>query len=153
MLFLLLYLESDCYALDANHVVEILPLVGIKQLQSPQRIVGTINYHGTFVPVVDFSELILGRRASARLSTRILLLRCLGDGEPARLLGLIGEKATETMRCEPTDFVSAGITNDDAPYLGAIATRPQGLVQRIEVNKLLSVVLGELVCELTGQTS
>jgi chemotaxis-related protein WspB len=81
------------------------------------------------------------------LSTRIILLRCSGhDGQPC-LVGLVAEKATEIMRCESADFVSAGITNDEAPYLGAIATRPQGLVQRVEPSKLLPKVLGDLVIE------
>ena len=148
MLFLLLYVDSDCYALDASQVVEILPLVSIKRmLRSPQGVVGTINYHGTFVPIIDFSEMVLGRRAPTRLSTRIILLRYSGhDGQPC-LVGLVGEQATEIMRCEAADFVSAGITNDAAPYLGAIATRPRGLVQRIEPSKLLPKVLGDLAIE------
>jgi chemotaxis-related protein WspB len=148
MLFLLLCLDSDCYALDASQVVEILPLVSIrKMLRSPQGVVGTINYHGTFVPIVDFSEMVLGRQAPPRLSTRILLLRCPGqEGQPC-LVGLVAEKATEVMRCEQADFVSAGITNVAAPYLGGIVTRPQGLVQRIELGKLLPAVLGDFVIE------
>ena len=148
MLFLLFNLDSDRYALDTSQVVEILPLVSMKRmLRSPQGVVGTINYHGTFVPIIDFSEMVLGRPAPPRLSTRIILLRCSGqDGQPC-LVGLVAEKATEIMRCESADFVSAGITNDEAPYLGAIATRPRGLVQRIDLSKLLPTVLSNLVIE------
>jgi chemotaxis-related protein WspB len=153
MLFLLLYLDSDCYALDVSQVVEILPFVSVKKmLRSPQGVVGTINYHGTFVPIIDFSEMVLGRRAPTRLSTRILLLRCRGqDGLPC-LVGLVAERATETMRCEAADFVSAGITNIAAPYLGGIASTPRGLVQRIELENFLPKVLGDLVIEQPGSS-
>ncbi len=138
MLFLLLYLDNGCYALDASLVVEVLPLVRIeKPLRSPQGVVGTINYRRALVPVIDLSELALGRPAAPRLSTRIILVRCSEeDGQP-RLLGLIAEKAIETMRCQSADFVPSGITNADASYLGAITMGPRGLVQRIELNKLL----------------
>jgi len=139
MLFLLFHLGDDYYALDASQVVEIMPLVSIKRmLRSPQGVVGTINYHGTFVPVVDLSELALGRPAPPRLSTRIILVRCSEDAAQPRLLGLITAKTTETMRCEAADFVYSGMATDDAPYLGGIATGPRGLVQRIELSKLLA---------------
>ena len=139
MLFLLFQLGSDFYALDAREIVEVLPLVNIrKSLSLPQQFAGTINYRGAFVPVVDLSELILGRGAPRRTNTRIILARyATEDGKPM-LVGLIAENATATMRKEPTDFVASGISNHLAPYLGPIAMGPQGAVQRIELNKLLA---------------
>ena len=53
------------------------------------------------------------------------------------LVGLVAERATETMWCERADFASSGITNDEAPYLGAVIVRPRGLVQLVELDKLL----------------
>jgi chemotaxis-related protein WspB len=149
MLFLLFHLGDDCYALDAGQVVEILPLVTIKKmLRAPHGVVGTINYHGTFVPVVDLSELALGHLTPSRLSTRIILVHCSGDAGQPRMFGLITEKTTETMRCEAADFVYSGIANDDAAYLGGIATGPRGvLVQRIELSKLLSATVPDLLLE------
>src|SRR3989442_31653 len=116
MLFLLFYLDNDCYALDASQVAEVLPLIDIKKmLGSPRGIVGTINYHGTFVPVVDMSEMALGHRAPSRLSTRIILVRRSNEQGQATLLGLVVERATETMWCERADFASSGIGTDEAP--------------------------------------
>jgi chemotaxis-related protein WspB len=71
------------------------------------------------------------------------------DGsEATHLLGLIAEKATETMRCEAGDFVASGISNDKAPYLGPIVSDTRGLVQRIEVNKLLTAAVREVLFRL-----
>jgi chemotaxis-related protein WspB len=139
MLFLLFRLGSDRYAIDASQIVEILPLISIKKvLRSPPGIAGTINYRGAFVPVIDLTELTLSHPAPSRLSTRIILVRCCEDDGTLRLLGLIAENATEIAQCEPNDFVPSGITNELAPYLGPIAMGPHGLMQRIEVNKLLT---------------
>lgn len=147
MLFLLFHLGDDCYALDASQVVEILPLVNTKKmLRSPQGVVGTIDYHGTFVPIVDLTEMLLGHPAPLRLSTRIILVRGSEEAGQPRTLGLIAEKTTETMRCDPADFVHSGIAHDDAPYLGGIATGPRGgLVQHVELRKLLPPSVGNLV--------
>src|SRR5262245_54410538 len=152
MLFLLFHLGSDCYALDTDQVVEILPQVNIRtMLRSPPGIAGTINYRGALVPVIDLSQLALGRPAARRLSTRIILARCAAaDGTPkpsAKLLGLIAEQATETMRCKPGDFVAPGIVNDGAPYLGPIALGPRGPVQQIELGKLMPAPVREALFE------
>ena len=148
MLFLVFHLDNDRYALEASQVVEVLPLVGIKKrLGSPRGVVGTIDYHRTFVPVIDLSELALGHRAPPRLSTRIILVRCSEEKGQSPLLGLVAEKATETMRCEAADFMASGIANDDAPYLGAIAMGAHGAIQRIELKKLLPATVSNLVLE------
>src|SRR3954468_8454666 len=105
MLFLLFELGPDRYALDAREVAEVLPLVTIKHIpQAPAAVVGIFNYRGTPVPVVDVSQLALGRPAERRLSTRIVLVHHEDDGE-RRLLGLIVERVTQTVRREESDFV------------------------------------------------
>ena len=61
------------------------------------------------------------------------------------MLGLIAEKATETMRRDPADFVSAGVTIDAAPYLGPVTADAHGLIQRIEVRQLLPASVRDLL--------
>ena len=137
MLFLLFNLGEDICAIDADSVVEVLPLVDIKTTRhAPRGVVGTFNYRGAFVPVIDLSELAIGRPAPARLSTRIILVRYVEAGQ-MHLLGLIAENTTETLRCDPGAFVPPGITTERAPYLGPIARTVRGTVQRIEVDKLM----------------
>ena len=146
MLFLLFRLDDNRYALDASQIVEILPVCSIEKLAgAPPAVVGIFNYHGSFVPAIDLNELAFGRPATLRLSTRIILLRYAEANRTPRLLALIAEHATETMRCDPSDFVSPGIASDNALYLGPIATGPSGSVQRIDLNKLLPRPLHDLV--------
>jgi chemotaxis-related protein WspB len=137
MLFVLFHLGPDRYAIDAGMVAEILPLVGIKSLpQAPRAVSGVFNFHGSPVPVVDLSRLALGRPSRGRLSTRIILVRYPTEGGE-RLLGLLAEKATETLRRDPADFVSSGVADDQAPYLGPVMADDRGIVQWIDVKTLL----------------
>ena len=55
-----------------------------------------------------------------------------------RLLGLIAEKATETIRREAPEFVESGVVNDRAPYLGSVAPDARGMVQRVDIGRLLT---------------
>jgi chemotaxis-related protein WspB len=138
MLFLLFELANDRYALDVSEIAEVLPLVHLKRIpQAPAGVAGLFNYHGSPVPAIDLSALTLGRPAESRLSTRLILVRYPDDrGEP-RLLGLIAEHATHTMRRAAEDFVVSGVADDQTPYLGPVATDATGVVQWIRPATLL----------------
>lgn len=138
MLFLYFQLGNDRYALDCSQVIEVVPLLGIKRIpQAPAAVAGAFNYRGKPVPVIDLSVLALGRPARHHMSTRIVIVIYPGADSAQHLLGLIAEKATQTLRRDPADFTESGVVNDDAPYLGPVATDANGLLQWIDVKKLL----------------
>ncbi|MFC3108490.1 chemotaxis protein CheW [Undibacterium arcticum] len=138
MLFLLFQLDKDRYALDACQVAEVLPLVGLKQIPgAPSWVAGAFSYHGTPVPVIDLNTLALGRPAQRRLGTRTVLVHYPTPGKDHHLLGIIVEKATETLRRNPEDFTAYGVNNDGARYLGPVLDDPRGLIQWIKVGDLL----------------
>jgi chemotaxis-related protein WspB len=144
MLYLLFQLGDERYVLEARQVIEVLPLVAVRDIpQAPRGVAGVFNYRGAPVPLIDLSALAIGRPAQRWLSTRIVLVR---DGE--QLLGLLAERVTETVRREPSDFVASPVEAAAAPYLGAVATDEHGLIQRIELEKLLS---GTLRAALSGE--
>jgi chemotaxis-related protein WspB len=138
MLFLLFQLGNDRYALDASRVVEVVPLLEMKQLpQAPKGVAGIFNYRGRPVPAVDLSALTLGRPAGERFSTRIIIVNYPDDTGTHRLLGLIAEHATETLRKDPKDFVDSGVKLGQAPYLGPILMQDPSPVQWIYEQRLL----------------
>lgn len=139
MLFLLLRLGRDRYALEAGSVEEVLPLLELKALpQAPAGIAGLFSYHGTPVPVLDLGLLALGRPARRRFSTRIALVK-LADagGEQKKLLGLMAEQMTQTLHRAPEEFTDSGVNCVEAPWLGAVTSDDAGLIQRIDVERLL----------------
>ena len=139
MLFLLFQLGKDRYALDAGQIIEVLPLLALKEVpQSPKGIAGLFSYHGVLVPVVDVCETLLSRPAHPALSTRLVLVRHPDGSGGERLLGFIVEKATGTIQLDPTDFSDSGVANDGTPCLGPVVVDPKGLIQWIEPQKLLS---------------
>ena len=62
MLFLVFELGKDRYAIEASQVVEVLHQVNFKQIpRAPAGVAGILDYHGAPVPLIDLSELALGR--------------------------------------------------------------------------------------------
>ena len=138
MLFILFQLGSERYALDASQVIAVLPRLDMKAIpHAPPAVAGLCNFRGAPVPVIDLSELALGRPSANRLSTRIVLVHLPDPAGQSHLLGLLAERATETLRRDPADFVPAGVSVDAASYLGPVTADARGLIQRIEVQRLL----------------
>jgi chemotaxis-related protein WspB len=139
MLFLLFKLGKDRYALEANRVVELLPLLALTRLpQAPKGVAGIFNYRGQPVPAVDLCELTLGHPAEQRLSTRLILVRYPETAGQSRLIGLVAEHATELLRKEPGDFIDPGVSIGAAPYLGPVLMDAQGPIQWLHEQRLLS---------------
>lgn len=146
MLFLLFHLDRDRYAIDVRQVAEVLPMLAVKRLpQAPPAVRGTFSYHGASVPLIDLCQLALDRPAHTRLSTRIILLHYPDASGQSRLLGLLAEHVTETINLAPSLFQESGVRLEHAPYLGPVASDARGLLQWIEIDKLLPAEVRDLL--------
>lgn len=142
MLFLLLQLGDDRYALKASQIVEVLPLLQLKKLpQSPTGVAGVMDYRNSPVPVLDLSELATKRPSHPKLSTRIIVVNLADGQDEVRLVGLIAENVTETLRRDPGDFVFSGIENSRTPYLGPVVIDTRGIIQWVKPAALLPAPL------------
>jgi chemotaxis-related protein WspB len=147
MLALVFDVDGNRYALDARAVVEVLPFVRVTPVpHAPAGIAGLLTYRGTVVPVVDLSMVMAGRPSAASLSTRLVIVR-LSDDTPARVLALMAERATSTLRRSEQEVVSSAIAVDEAPYLRRVTTDAAGLVQLVDVASLVPpAILDRLYC-------
>jgi chemotaxis-related protein WspB len=151
MLFLLFQLGVDRYALEASRVVEVVPLLELKRLpQAPQGVAGIFNYRGRPVPAIDLSELTLGQPTSERLSTRIIIVSYHDSAGGSHLLGLVAERATETLRREAREFVESGLKLGATPYLGPVLMDGQGTIQWINEQRLLPEPVRQLLFSESG---
>lgn len=154
LLFLLFRLGNDRYALEASRVVEVVPMLDLKQWpQAPKGVAGIFDYRGRPVPAVDLCELTLGRPARALLSTRIIIVNYPDAHGVRHLLGLVAEHATDVMRGDPHSFVDSGLQKGPAPYLGPILMDPHGSIQWVDERRLLSEPVSDLLFSMTAQLS
>lgn len=138
MLFVLFQLGQERYALDAQRVVEVVPLLALKKIaQAPRGVAGMFLYRGRPVPALDLCEIALGRPALEHLSTRIIIVNHSSPTGQEQLLGLIAERVTETLRRDEKDFALAGVTVAAAPFYGPMLTDAQGVIQLINPEKLV----------------
>jgi chemotaxis-related protein WspB len=138
MLFVLFHLGNERYALEAQRVVEIVPLLALKKIpQAPRGVAGMFIYRGRFVPALDLCDLTLGRPAAEHFSTRIIIVNYTLASGAEQFMGLIAERATATLRREPKDFVESGVRLTNSPFLGPMLKDAQGVVQLLNPERLL----------------
>jgi chemotaxis-related protein WspB len=139
MLFILFQIGRDRYALPAGSIIEVLPLMNLKRVPcAPSGVAGVLNYRGTPVPVIDLNEMMVAQPAVRRLSTRIILVNFPLDAQHPRVLGLIAEHATTMIQRSIQDFMETGVESDDARYLGRVTNDAGGLIQWIQIERLLT---------------
>jgi chemotaxis-related protein WspB len=140
MLFILFTLDSERYVIDATQVERLMPLTPQSPPKTipgaPSWVAGVLDYEGAPLPVIDLPALALGRPAAQLMSTRVVLVRYPHAGT-VRLLALLLEGATRTIRLAADAFHDAGIDLPHARYLGPVASEAGGLVQWIRVEHLL----------------
>jgi len=139
MLFLVFQLGKDRYAIEAHRIIEILHLVNLKQIpRAPAGVAGVFDYHGEPVPLIDLTELAVGKPSRKWMSTRIILVKYPVEPSHPRTLGLIAEHATNMIQRSIPDFMETGVESDEARYLGRVTNDGGGLIQWIEVEQLLT---------------
>ncbi len=146
MLLLCFSLGYDRFAIDASVVHEVVPQVKLKDIpKTPAWVAGIICYHGKMIPVLDLCALHLSRKATAYLSTRIILVHYTGCDKTEHLLGFLAEQVTEAIHRQRQDFQSTGIDTPDVPYLGGIAHDRAGMLQWIDIDRLLPESVQQLL--------
>ena len=146
MLFLSFQLGGDRYAVEANRVLEVLPLLELKRLpQAPRGIAGIFNLRGLPVPAIALNELSFGHPAHERLRTRIIVVQYTDTKGSHHPLGLIAENVTQIFHREPSDFVNPGISVAQAPYLGPVLMDVQGPIQWLRIQHLVSEPFRQLL--------
>lgn len=148
MLFLLFELDGDRYALDAGQIVEVMEFSPVKRIPgAPPWIAGAIEGRESPVPVIDVAQLALGRPSRRLRSTRFVVVRYGTETAPrnetsseagtGRQLALIVERATQTLRIDPDQFIGSGVATPNARWLGPVASDEQGLVQWVDAHRML----------------
>ena len=142
--FLIFQADGDRYAIDLAEVSEVLPMLHLKKIpHAANGIAGVFNHHGTPVPAVDLSAMLLSRPARESMSTRIVMVRLKSGNGELRPLGLLAEMATETVRLDTRHFQQPGVSVPATPYMGPVIDDGRGIVQWVDMAQLLSEAVRE----------
>ena len=172
MLLLTFIAGSNRHAVDAAHVVELVPRVPLRAVpHAPEYLAGLLAYRGHVVPVIDLGSLLGSGPCRDRLATRIILVevqpaadsRHDASHDPSirvpnrkRILGLIAEQVSDLMTIRHDQATPPPMVLPWAPYLGPIVQTERGeIVQILGIEALESTALRdtlEAVASLAQET-
>ena len=146
MLLLIFQAGGQTYGLDTRNVIEVGPYALCTPLpHAPAYVAGLTTWRGRTVPVVDLPALIEGTPARPLLSTRLLVVEYSTPGGHSHPLGLVAEKAVETIVFEETRSEPQKVKIPDAPYLNGTTEHAGRLIQRLALDELLPAAVRALL--------
>jgi len=138
MLLITFHIGEEKYAIQVSSIIEIIPMVNLNRLPlTEDYVAGVFNYRGNPAPVIDLCKLYTDTPYRELMSTRIMMIDFKMDNGEKHVLGLIAEKATESINMDIGDFKTTGINIENAPFLRGIANDEHGLVQLVDANLIL----------------
>jgi chemotaxis-related protein WspB len=151
MLLLTFSAGGATYALEAGEVREVVPALALRPVPlAPAFVAGLLRYRGRNVPVLDAGLLLGGPPVPRLMSSRIILVDYPWPEGQARLLGLLAEGATDTLRLAEEELAAPALAVPEAPYLGHLAQAQGRLVQRLKPAELLSAEARALLVAAQG---
>lgn len=150
MLVLTFMIGDYLYGFEAVRVAEVVPPVKSKSLpRAPKFVAGIFNYRGVISPIVDLSMLATDRFSLNMMSTRTIMIDLAelfpGEEKGKKFIGLRAEKVTDMIKLSEVDFENSGIEIPDAPWLGKVARRDDGILQLIRPERLLNAELQKIL--------
>ena len=149
MLYIQFGIDDDRYLLATDQVMTLIPFVEMHPAPTAtDQFPGCINFKGEWVPVIDVVQLLGGRPALPRLSTRIIIFVLAGPKKAHNKVGLLVEKVTELVKLDETRFSTMTSQIRETPGLDALINDESGVLYRVQAEKLLcGHVSGALICD------
>ncbi|MES2076449.1 MAG: chemotaxis protein CheW [Pseudomonadota bacterium] len=140
MKHLLFHIGADRYGLPLRQVVRVLPLLELKRLPlAPAHVAGLLDFHGRPVPVIDLCLLSGLAATRARFDSRVVLVDYVAPDGAVHLLGLLAERVLGVRELAAAELADSGVAA--APFLGRVASEAGGMVQLVELARLLPAEL------------
>lgn len=140
MKVLIFHIGRDRYGLRLGAIARVLPLMELKRLPlAPDHVAGLMDFHGASVPVIDLSRLAGLAPCQDYFDTRIIVVDYVAVDGGSHLLGLLAEHVRGVQDLAAGALADAGVTA--APFLGQVAGDADGMVQLVELARLLPASL------------
>jgi chemotaxis-related protein WspB len=138
MLLLLFEIGNGRYALDATHIIEIVPLVKLKKIPgTPDYVAGLMNYRGEGTPVIDLNQREFSAPFEDAFSTRIIIIKYPVNGKGDIPLALIANNVTETVQTELTKPPPTGVLMTKSLYAGKVIPETSDMIQWFDIKTIL----------------
>lgn len=153
MLILQFQVGADRFAVDSRRVIEVIPCVALRPVpRAPHYLKGMFHYRGQVVSVIDLAELMGGSACQVRLSTRLIVVK--QANEPGRsgdrLIALLAENVNDLVKVRDDAWAAPSVTLPQSPYLGPVMKDDAGLIQLLDVDRIVPAEMQQALVTEAG---
>ncbi len=129
-------IENNCYALEINDIIEIIPLVKIEDIiYANKYLSGLINYRGQLIPIIDLKYFLFQKKSKFLLSTRIIIYCHL-----LQTIGIIIEDLTDTIELDSRQLISDSEKLSGSNYIKAYYVDEEKTTKIINVANIINTI-------------
>lgn len=132
MLYFTFTAGKELFAVDASFIQLIVPSFGVKAApHMPMNVRGIVEYVGELIPVIDFCLVFKGIPCRERMHARIAVVTNGLEGTKKKLLGIMGEYATDIL--ERDQPLACSETGEYSYIRPALIDESGSIVQLLDV--------------------
>jgi len=129
-------INDTYFAVDIEHIVEIIPLVTIEKIiDANPQLSGVINYRGVLIPIVDLKKFFYNENSSFLLSTRIIIYNY-----KEQVIGLIVENLTDTLELDQNELIKDTQILSGSNYIKSYFIEDDKTIKMIDVIKIFDKI-------------
>lgn len=152
MKLLVFHIGADRYGLRLRDVVRVVPLLELKHLPlAPDAVAGLMDYHGRSVPVIDLCRASGLPSGEDYFDTRIIVVDYRTPEGASHPLGLRAERVLGVLEVDAAQLADSGVRA--APFLGQVASDADGMLQLVELERLLPAALRATLFQTADQSA
>jgi len=129
-------INDTYFAVDIEHIVEIIPLVTIEKIiDANPQLSGLINYRGVLIPIVDLKKFFYNENSNFLLSTRIIIYNY-----KEQVIGLIVENLTDTLELNQNELIKDTQILSGSNYIKSYFIEDDKTIKMIDVMKIFDKI-------------
>ncbi len=129
-------INDTYFAVDIEHIVEIIPLVTIEKIiDANPQLSGLINYRGVLIPIVDLKKFFYNENSNFLLSTRIIIYNY-----KEQVIGLIVENLTDTLELDQNELIKDTQILSGSNYIKSYFIEDDKTIKMIDVMKIFDKI-------------
>lgn len=137
MLVLTFQVGNERLALDVRRIQEVIPWARLQPVAgSPSWLAGIFLYRGQIVPVIDLHRLLGVGECPVHLSTRIIVVQHVLNGQE-RFVGLLAAKVADVRDLQPPSATQSYFATPGRLSLGPALVDGKEIIHLAELDRLL----------------
>lgn len=145
MLYFVFSAGGESFAIEASYIELIVPSVGVSSVAHlPNFVRGILEFNDEPVTVIDFCTIISGEPCPEKMHARIAIVKNIDQASGGRLLGILGEKATDILETSSPFIINQHDGHGPLSYIHPGVLLGSTVIQLIDIPRFFEAFSNQI---------